>query len=114
MEKDLFLPEAVSVSDFAVLGSPWGLLAAWLALINVVAFFVYGLDKLLSKRARAQRVPEKNLLLLAVAGGSVGALLGMRVFHHKTLHRAFRYGIPAILALHLLLAGTAVYRLYLR
>ena len=50
MEKDLFLPEAVSVSGFAVLGSPWGLLAAWLALINVVAFFVYGLDKLLSKR----------------------------------------------------------------
>lgn len=103
MEKDLFLPEAVSVSDFAVLGSPWGLLAAWLALINVVAFFVYGLDKLLSKRARAQRVPEKNLLLLAVAGGSVGALLGMRVFHHKTLHRAFRFGIPAILAVQVLL-----------
>ena len=113
MEKDLFLPEAVSVSDFAVLGSPWGLLAAWLGLINVVAFFVYGLDKLLSKGARAQRVPEKNLLLLAVAGGSVGALLGMLIFRHKTRHRVFRTGIPVILAVQLL-AGAAVYWLCLR
>ena len=50
-----------------------------------------------------RRVPERTLFLLAILGGSVGALLGMRVFHHKTLHRAFRFGIPAILALQVLL-----------
>ena len=52
-----------------------------------------------------QRVPEKNLLLLAVVGGSVGALLGMYLFRHKTLHRVFRVGVPVILAVQLLLAA---------
>ena len=110
MEKDLFLPEAASVTGFAVIGSPQGLLAAWLVLINLAAFLAFGLDKWKAKRKEkkpsVRRVPERTLFLLA--------LLGMRAFHHKTLHRAFRYGIPAILALHLLLAGTAVYRLCLR
>jgi uncharacterized membrane protein YsdA (DUF1294 family) len=45
----------------------------------------------------ARRVPERTLFLLAAIGGSIGALLGMRVWHHKTLHRSFRIGIPAIL-----------------
>lgn len=118
MEKDLFLPEAVSATGFSVIGSPWGLPAAWLVLINTAAFLAFGLDKRKAKRKEkrpsVRRVPEKTLFLLALLGGSAGALLGMRVFHHKTLHRAFRYGIPAILVLHLLLAGTAVYRLCLR
>ena len=43
------------------------------------------------------RSPEATLLLLAALGGSIGALLAMRVFRHKTLHRKFRYGVPAIL-----------------
>ena len=118
MEKDLFLPEAVSVTGFLVIGSPQGLLAVWVVLVNLAAFLAFGLDKWKAKRkekkASVRRVSEKTLFLLALLGGSAGALAGMRVFHHKTLHRAFRYGIPAILALHLLLAGTAVYRLYLR
>ena len=118
MKKDLFLPEAASVTGFAVIGSPQGLLAAWLVLINLAVFLAFGLDKWKAKRKEkkpsVRRVPERTLFLLALLGGSAGALLGMRAFHHKTLHRAFRYGIPAILVLHLLLAGTAVYRLCLR
>ena len=66
-------------------------------LINTVTFLIFGVDKLLAKHPRfRQRVPEKNLLLLAVVGGSVGALLGMYLFRHKTLHRVFRVGVPVI------------------
>ena len=90
----------------AFIGSPLGLLAAWLVLINTVTFLIFGVDKLLAKHPRfRQRVPEKNLLLLAVVGGSVGALLGMYLFRHKTLHRVFRVGVPVILAVQLLLAA---------
>lgn len=49
------------------------------------------------RREQVRRVPEKTLFLLAALGGGLGALIGMRVWHHKTLHRSFRYGIPAIL-----------------
>jgi uncharacterized membrane protein YsdA (DUF1294 family) len=89
-----------------VIGSPWGWLAIWLILINLVTFFVFGLDKLKAKRKvkreAIRRVPEKTLFLLAAIGGSIGALLGMKVWHHKTLHKSFRFGIPAILILQIL------------
>ena len=70
----------------------------------VAAFAVYGADKRRAKQGR-WRVPEKTLFLLAIVGGSVGALLGMWTFHHKTRHWYFRYGIPAILVVQLALAG---------
>ncbi len=96
-----YLPEGTSSAVFLFLGSPWALLGLWLVVINLVTFLVFGLDKWKAKRTQAhprtRRVPEKTLFLLALLGGSVGALLGMRVWHHKTLHRSFRYGIPAIL-----------------
>lgn len=115
-ETTLYLPEAQTDTVWAFIGSPWGLLAGWLILINIVTFVVFGLDKLLAKHPRfRQRVPEKNLLLLAVVGGSVGALLGMLVFRHKTLHRVFRVGVPVILAVQLLLAAAiALYWNFLR
>ena len=106
-EKALFLPEAHNDFIWAVVGSPWGLLAIWLVLINVITFFVFGADKLQAKRKEkkdtVRRVPEKNLLLLAAAGGSIGALLGMKAFHHKTLHKAFKIGVPVILALQIII-----------
>ena len=68
----------------------------YLAVINVVAFFMYGIDKWKAKRSK-WRVPEATLLGLAVLGGSIGAWLGMKVWHHKTLHKKFRYGVPLIL-----------------
>lgn len=78
-------------------------LLIYLVLINLVTFFVYGADK---RRARQGkwRVPEKTLFLLPLLGGSVGALLGMRVFHHKTKHWYFVWGVPAILLAQLALA----------
>ena len=68
--------------------------------VNIIAFIVYGIDKL-KARKNLWRIPETTLLLLAVIGGSVGAWLGMRVWHHKTMHLKFKYGIPAILALQI-------------
>ncbi len=102
-----YTPEAHNDFIWAVVGSPWGLLAIWLVLINVITFFVFGADKLQAKRKEkkdtVRRVPEKNLLLLAAAGGSIGALLGMKAFHHKTLHKAFKIGVPVILALQIII-----------
>ena len=64
--------------------------------INVITFVVYGIDKLKAKKEK-WRIPEATLLLLAILGGSMGAWCGMKVWHHKTLHKKFKYGIPLIL-----------------
>ena len=69
-----------------------------LAIINAVAIAAYGWDKLCAIR-KWWRVPELMLLGLAAIGGSVGALVVMKLFHHKTLHLKFKYGVPLILAL---------------
>ena len=70
--------------------------AIYLIGINVLTFLVYGMDKWKAKRDK-WRIPEDTLIWLAVAGGSVGALLGMHLFRHKTKHRKFLIGIPVIL-----------------
>ena len=64
--------------------------------INVLTFFVYGVDKWRAKQGK-WRISEATLLMLAVIGGSVGALLGMRIWHHKTMHKKFKYSLPLIL-----------------
>ena len=81
----------------------WTVLLVWLAVINLLTFIVYGADKRRARKGK-WRVPEKTLFLLPLLGGSVGALLGMRVFHHKTKHWYFVWGIPAILLAQLALA----------
>ncbi len=68
----------------------------YLVIINVVSFFIYGFDKWKAKKSR-WRIRETALLGLAVLGGSIGALLGMQVWHHKTMHKKFKYGLPLIL-----------------
>lgn len=87
------------------------LLLIYLLAVNAAAFVLFGADKRQARRGR-RRIPEKTLLLSAGLGGCVGAILGMRVFHHKTLHKRFRYGLPAILALQLLLVGFLIWFLY--
>lgn len=74
----------------------------YLLAINAVAFIVYGIDKYKAKKAK-WRISEATLLLLAVLGGSIGAWMGMKVWHHKTMHKKFKYGIPAILLMQIAL-----------
>lgn len=68
----------------------------YLIIINVVTFLLYGEDKRRARRG-AWRIPEKTLLGAAVIGGSIGAMLGMSIFHHKTRKPAFYIGVPLIL-----------------
>ena len=68
----------------------------YFAATNVVTFFMYGVDKWKAKRSK-WRVSESALIWMAVFGGSLGAWLGMKAWHHKTQHKKFKYGIPLIL-----------------
>ncbi len=72
----------------------------YLIIINIVTFLVYGIDKWKARKAM-WRVREASLLMLAVLGGSIGAWLGMKVWHHKTMHKKFKYGVPLIIAFHI-------------
>ena len=81
----------------------------YLVVINVVTFFMYGIDKWKAEKSR-WRIRETALLGLAVLGGSIGAWLGMKVWHHKTLHKKFRYGVPAIIIVQLTLIVYILYR----
>ena len=71
-------------------------------LINVVTFFLFGIDKWKAKKGR-WRISEATLLIFAVIGGSIGAWLGMKTWHHKTMHKKFKYGIPLILLVQIAL-----------
>ena len=77
-------------------------LVCYLLAINAVTFIVYGIDKYKAKKTK-WRISEATLLLLAVLGGSIGAWIGMKVWHHKTMHKKFKYGIPAILLMQIAL-----------
>ena len=63
----------------------------YLVVINVATFLTYGIDKWKAKKS-LWRIREASLLGLAVLGGSIGAWLGMKVWHHKTMHKKFKYG----------------------
>lgn len=86
------------------------LLLFYLATVNLMTFIAYGIDKYKAvhnghkAKHLSRRIPEASLLLLAVLGGSPAALLAMYLFRHKTLHKKFRYGVPAILLLQIALA----------
>lgn len=74
----------------------------YLVVINLITFFLYGIDKWKATRHR-WRISEAVLLLAALIGGSIGALAGMYGFHHKTLHRKFTIGVPLILIAQIIL-----------
>ena len=76
----------------------------YLIVINVVTFLIYGIDKWNAKQG-SWRISEASLLILAVIGGSIGALLGMKVWRHKTMHKKFKYGLPLILIIQIILIG---------
>ena len=76
----------------------------YLIVINIVTFLVYGIDKWKAKQG-SWRISEATLLILAVIGGSIGALLGINVWRHKTMHKKFKYGLPLILIIQIILIG---------
>lgn len=73
-----------------------------IVIINIVTFIIYGIDKYKAKKGK-WRIPENSLIGLAIIGGSIGAYLGMRVCHHKTMHLKFKYGIPLIIVIQLII-----------
>lgn len=78
------------------------LIIIWFLFINAATFIVYAIDKYKAVHHK-WRIPEKTLILLAVAGGSIGALLAMYIVRHKTKHNKFRIGVPAILIVQLII-----------
>jgi len=76
----------------------------YLIIINIVTFIMYGIDKW-KARNNMWRIPESTLLGFAAIGGSVGAWLGMQTFRHKTQHKKFNLGIPAILLIQIAFAS---------
>ena len=73
-----------------------GIIAGYLTVMNLIGFAIMGIDK---KRAvkKLWRIPESTLFIIALIGGSIGSIIGMYFFHHKTRHWYFVYGMPAIL-----------------
>ena len=74
----------------------------YLLVVNTLTFLLYGIDKYKATKAR-WRISEATLLMMAVIGGSIGAWAGMRLWHHKTMHKKFKYGIPLIILLQVAL-----------
>jgi uncharacterized membrane protein YsdA (DUF1294 family) len=81
----------------------------YLAVINVIGFAIMGIDKQKAKRGRF-RISEKTLFFVAFLGGSVGAKIGMELFRHKTHHKKFVYGIPAVIVIQLVAFIYFLYR----
>ena len=75
----------------------------FLLAINIATFLLYGIDKYKAKKSK-WRISEATLLTMAAIGGSIGAWAGMRLWHHKTMHKKFKYGIPLIIIMQIALA----------
>ena len=72
--------------------------------INIATFLLYGIDKYKAKKGQ-WRISEATLLTMAAIGGSIGAWAGMRLWHHKTMHKKFKYGIPLIIIMQVALVA---------
>ena len=79
------------------------IILGYLLAVNIASFLLYGIDKYKAKKGK-WRVSEATMLMMAVIGGSIGAWAGMRLWHHKTMHKKFKYGIPLIIILQVALA----------
>lgn len=77
-------------------------LICYIVVINLVSFMMFGIDKYKARRGQ-WRISEATLLAVAAIGGSIGVWMGMKVWHHKTLHSKFRYGVPIMLLAHIAL-----------
>lgn len=86
----------------------WKILLVYLLIINAVGFLFMFIDKQKAKKKK-WRIPEATLMGIAAIGGSIGSLMGMYTFRHKTLHKKFTIGIPAILLLQIGLAVAVIW-----
>lgn len=84
-------------------------LLVYLIIINALTLLFMLVDKVKAKR-NLWRIPERTLLSLCALGGSLGGLLGMKLFRHKTLHLRFSIGIPVMLAVHVVILVFLVIR----
>lgn len=78
------------------------LLLIYFIVVNIIGLFLMGLDKYKAKK-RLWRIPESTLFIVAIIGGSIGSIVGMYLFRHKTRHWYFVYGLPAILVIQIAL-----------
>lgn len=84
------------------------LLISYFAGMNIIGFALMGIDKYKAKK-RAFRIPEATLFIVAIIGGSIGSIIGMYAFRHKTRHWYFVYGMPFILLLQAALMIGLIY-----
>lgn len=84
------------------------ILISYIILMNLAGFFIMGIDKQRARK-RAFRIPEATLFMIAIIGGSIGSIVGMHVFRHKTRHWYFLFGLPAILILQIILVAFAIF-----
>lgn len=82
--------------------NPITFLIIYFVIINIVGFALMGIDKRKAIK-RTFRIPEATLFIVALIGGSIGSILGMQVFRHKTRHWYFAFGMPAILVVQIVL-----------
>lgn len=68
--------------------------------LNLLGFAIMGIDKYKAKKG-LWRIPEATLFIIALIGGSIGSIIGMYTFRHKTRHFSFVFGMPAILILQI-------------
>jgi len=87
------------------------LLLVYLALSNLLSLSLFGIDKWKAKHTK-WRISEKTLLLVAAIGGRIGAWVGMKLWHHKTQHKKFKYGVPLIFIIQLAALLFASYKIY--
>ena len=80
------------------------IILGYLLAVNIATFLLYGIDKYKAKKGK-WRISEATMLLMAVIGGSIGAWAGMRLWHHKTMHKKFKYGIPLIIIMQIALVA---------
>lgn len=82
--------------------SELGALLLYLSGANIIAFVIMGIDKQ-KARKRQWRIPERTFWSLAIIGGALGVLIGMKSFRHKTKHRSFVIGMPILFVIHIVI-----------
>ena len=89
-------------------GLPLHVVLAYFITVNVLGLVLFGIDKWKAKHDK-WRISEATLLSVTIIGGSIGAWVGMKVWHHKTMHKKFKYGIPLVIVLQFVLLLFTLY-----